>query len=145
MRQETENVDPNWLGEEDIYKENILDHYKNPHNFGSLENPTFSNKENNPLCGDQIEIFVNTKDNEIKEIKFQGNGCAISMASASMLTEKVKGMSIEEGVKLAVRCIKASMLREPSVGEGIDIYVVKKGEIKQISAQEASYELKEER
>ena len=56
-----------------------------------------------------------------------------------------KGMSVEEGIKLAIRCLKSAMAREPSVGEGADIYVVKKGEVKQVLAQEAVYELKEKK
>jgi len=83
-----------------IYKENILDHYKNPRNFGNLEKFSFKHKELNPICGDVIEIYVLIEDNKVKEIRFDGQGCAVSMAASSMLTEKVKGMKIEDVKKL---------------------------------------------
>ncbi len=85
----------------DIYREQILDHYKNPHNFGHLDNPDAKVEENNVTCGDRIsmEIAVNKKK-EIEDIRFAGEGCAISQASASMLTQKVKGMGLEAIMKL---------------------------------------------
>ena len=81
-----------------MYKENILDLYKYPHNFGKLENTTHSHREFNALCGDDItiQVIINKENNKIEDIKFQGSGCAISMASASMLTDEVKGKSLEE-------------------------------------------------
>jgi len=72
---------------EDMYAEIILDYYRNPKNKGSLENPTIFSKDVNPVCGDIIEINANINGNKIKEIKFNGKGCVISQASASMLTE----------------------------------------------------------
>ncbi len=98
MKTRQENSDPGWTGntENDIYKENLIDHYKHPHNFGILNKPTFSSKGNNPLCGDQVEIFAEVKDDKISDIKFSGSGCAISMASASMLTDKIKGMEVDK-------------------------------------------------
>lgn len=89
----------------DIYRENILDHYKNPQNFGRLQNPDASYEEGNPLCGDMIgmEVKLITHNSELRtiaEIKFWGEGCAISQASASMLTEEVKGKSPEEIKKI---------------------------------------------
>src|SRR5690554_4343421 len=80
-----------------MYREYILDHYKNPRNFGELENPDIAHEDDNPLCGDQIHIDVLLdEDNRIRDIRFRGKGCAISQASASILTEKVKGKSLEE-------------------------------------------------
>src|SRR3989344_6410205 len=79
----------------DIYKENILDLYQNPLNKGSIKNPTNEFSKNNPLCGDEITIQLIVKENKINEVKFHGNGCAISMASASMLTEKIKDMEVK--------------------------------------------------
>tara|TARA_Y100000034_G_C6843293_1_gene381754 strand:+ start:921 stop:1283 length:363 start_codon:yes stop_codon:yes gene_type:complete len=79
-----------------IYTENILDLYKNPKNKGQLENPTHQNHRNNPLCGDEITIQLIIKNKKIEEVKFQGQGCAISQASASLLTDKIKNMSIED-------------------------------------------------
>ena len=91
-----ENLNPNWIGneEDEIYRENILDHFKNPRNFGFLENSTINHKELNPVCGDQIEMFLHIKDNKIENVKFNGGGCAISIASASMLTERIKGINL---------------------------------------------------
>lgn len=81
----------------DLYREVILDHYKHPRNFGSLPHPTATAHEYNATCGDRIvmEIVVNAQ-HVVKDIRFSGEGCAISMASASMITEKVKGMKKEE-------------------------------------------------
>lgn len=85
----------------DLYTENILDLYKNPRNKGHLENPTHENFRNNPLCGDEITIQIIINDNKITDVKFDGQGCAISMASTSMLTEKIKNMDIEIVNKLS--------------------------------------------
>lgn len=80
----------------DIYTEIIIDLYKNPLNKGIIENPTHENFKNNPLCGDEIKIQLKIEDNKVNEIKFNGNGCAISQASASLLTDKIKNMDIDE-------------------------------------------------
>lgn len=98
----TETIDVNWIGnkEDEIYRENILDHFKNPHNFGKLKNCDINSKDFNPTCGDEVEIFAKVDDNKISEAKFFGKGCAISQASASMLTDKIKNMPIEEAKKL---------------------------------------------
>ena len=74
---------------EDIYREIILDHYRNPRNKGSLPNADISIHDSNPLCGDEIDIHIKVEEDTIKDIKFEGRGCAISQASASMLTEQV--------------------------------------------------------
>ena len=80
-----------------MYQENILDHYKNPRNFGKMENASVHHHEYNPLCGDEIEMFLIIDENKkIADVKFKGHGCAISQASASMLTEQVKGKNIDE-------------------------------------------------
>jgi len=81
---------------EDIYKEIILDHYKNPHNFGKMQNPDFKASDTNPLCGDHVEIQVKLSNGKVSDVKFIGRGCAISQASASLLTDLVMGKSIEE-------------------------------------------------
>lgn len=81
----------------DLYRENLLDHYKNPRNFGTIEKADISHHEYLASCGDDITIFVKLgKDRKITDVKFQGKGCAISQASASMLTERIKGMSLDE-------------------------------------------------
>jgi nitrogen fixation NifU-like protein len=74
---------------EDIYREIILDHYRNPRNKGTLPNADISIHDSNPLCGDEIDIHLKVEEDTIKDIKFEGRGCAISQASASMLTEQV--------------------------------------------------------
>lgn len=79
-----------------LYTEIIIDLYKNPLNKGKLENPTHENFRKNPLCGDEIEIQLKIEDNKISDIKFSGNGCAVSQASASLLTDKIKNMNIKE-------------------------------------------------
>ena len=87
----------------DIYREIILDHYKHPRNFGSLANPDVKIEEGNVTCGDRIvmEIKLNKKK-EIEDIRFSGEGCAISMASASMLTEVVLGMPLSKVLKMGL-------------------------------------------
>jgi nitrogen fixation NifU-like protein len=82
---------------EDLYRENILDHYQNPRNFGTLENPDITYQDDNPLCGDVIRIDLKLDDEDrIVEARFSGEGCAISQASASMLTEEIVGRTLEE-------------------------------------------------
>jgi nitrogen fixation NifU-like protein len=80
----------------DIYKDIILDYYRNPRNFGDLPDPDVRAKDSNPLCGDIIEMQLKIKDGKIDDLRFKGKGCAISQASASMLTEAVKGKSLDE-------------------------------------------------
>ena len=84
----------------EMYKEHIMDLYRSPHNFGKLENATSMHSEHNPICGDRITMQVIVKDSKVVEVKFMGGGCAISMASASLITDKVKGMNIDEIKKL---------------------------------------------
>jgi nitrogen fixation NifU-like protein len=86
---------------DDFYRENILDHFRNPRNAGTLENATHSHEEDNPLCGDviRIDLHVN-EDNVIDEVAFKGKGCAISQASASMLTEMIQGKTLEEAKQI---------------------------------------------
>ena len=74
---------------DDIYREIILDHYRNPRNKGKLPEADVSTHDSNPLCGDEIDIHLKVEQGKIKDIKFEGRGCAISQASASMLTEMV--------------------------------------------------------
>ncbi len=84
----------------DLYQQVILDHCKQPRNFHEMANPTSSAQGHNPLCGDQLKLYL-TMDNEvIKDISFVGNGCCISKASASLLTESVKGKNKSEVHKL---------------------------------------------
>ena len=84
----------------ELYQEVILDHNKNPRNFGELEYCNHHAVGHNPLCGDMIELFIEVKNNIIQEVKFKGNGCAISKASASIMTTILKGKTEEEARKL---------------------------------------------
>ena len=87
---------------DDFYRENILDHYRNPRNKGRLENPTHTHEEHNPLCGDIIRIDLHVNgDNVIDQVRFDGKGCAISQASASMLTEMIQGKTLDEAKQLS--------------------------------------------
>lgn len=91
---------------DNFYRENILDHFRNPHNFGKLRRADIESEIGNPLCGDkikmQVKIDVPTGRIRIRDVRFTGEGCAISIASASMLTDKIKDMSIEEVKKLGL-------------------------------------------
>ena len=86
---------------DDLYKEVILDHYKNPRNKRPLPEAALTCSRNNPLCGDEISVFAKVDDGHISDITFQGQGCSISQASASMLTEAVKGKSVDDATNLA--------------------------------------------
>ena len=81
---------------EQMYREVILDHYKNPRNRGELEPHTARVEGNNPLCGDEIQVDVRLKDGELEDVAFQGRGCSISQASASMMTEAIKSKPVDE-------------------------------------------------
>ncbi len=87
---------------EDFYKEYILDHYRNPRNFGTLEAPDATAEDLNPLCGDRIRFDLAIDDEGIvRDAKFSGKGCAISQASASMLSESLKGQKLEDVARLS--------------------------------------------
>ncbi len=78
------------------YREYILEHYRNPRNYGKLEHPDVHAEDSNPLCGDQLGMDLLVEDDLVKEVRFQGRGCAISQAAASMLSEMIEGKSVEE-------------------------------------------------
>jgi nitrogen fixation protein NifU and related proteins len=86
---------------DELYKEVILDHYRSPRNKRPLEDATVSLKKNNPLCGDEITIHARVQDGTVTELAFEGQGCSISQASASMLTENVAGKSLQDAGALA--------------------------------------------
>jgi nitrogen fixation NifU-like protein len=82
---------------DDFYRDFILDHYRNPRNFGHLEQPDVSAEDLNPLCGDQIRVELQVDgEGNVRDLRFSGKGCAISQASMSMLTESVKGKTLKE-------------------------------------------------
>jgi nitrogen fixation NifU-like protein len=86
---------------DDFYRDYILDHYRNPRNFGRLERVDVEAEDLNPLCGDQIRMQLSLDDGVVSDVRFSGKGCAISQASASMLTERVKGMKLADVAKLS--------------------------------------------
>jgi nitrogen fixation protein NifU and related proteins len=81
---------------DDLYRENILDHYRYPRNKGHLDNPDIHYHDVNPFCGDEITLELKVEDDRIVDVAFEGKGCAISQASASMLTEEIVGMTLDE-------------------------------------------------
>jgi nitrogen fixation NifU-like protein len=97
---------------DDFYRDYILDHYRNPRNFGRLTNPDVQAEDLNPLCGDQIRMELKVDDGVVSDLRFSGKGCAISQASASMLTEMVKGMKLSDVAKLS----KDAVLENVGIG-----------------------------
>lgn len=83
-------------GLDELYQEVILDHYKNPRNYGDLPEAQLEADGRNPLCGDHYKVFLTVEDGRVREVAFKGDGCAISKASASVMSEAVKGRTIEE-------------------------------------------------
>ncbi len=82
---------------DDLYRENILDHYKRPHNWGELEHVDLEAQDLNPLCGDELRVQLAVDaDGRIAEVRFSGHGCAISQAAASMASDEVKGMKVQD-------------------------------------------------
>ena len=86
---------------DNLYKELILEHYKHPKNKGELPPPALKAEGINPSCGDELELFIDLKDQTIADVKFTGEGCAISQSSASMMTEAIRGKTVEEVLELS--------------------------------------------
>jgi nitrogen fixation NifU-like protein len=84
----------------DLYQEVILDHNRHPRNFGTLDDANRKAEGYNPLCGDRIDLTLKVEDGRVRDIAFQGSGCAISTASASLMTEALKGKTVEEADEL---------------------------------------------
>ncbi len=125
----------------DMYQENILDHYENPRNFGHLKKYDINIGDSNPVCGDKFNFEMNFEKNKIKDVKFSGHGCAISTSSASMLSEKIKGLPLKEikkmekkdiidmmGIPISHVRIKCAMLPLKIIKLGIYDYLNKKTE-----------------
>jgi len=85
---------------DDLYRDYILEHYRRPHNFGVLEEPDLRWEGANPLCGDRITLMIAVRDGKVADVAFTGRGCAISQASASLLTDEIRGKAIAEVGKL---------------------------------------------
>jgi len=120
-----------------MYRQQILDHYRNPRNYGELDAPTFSHVGENTSCGDEITVDVKlAEDGEtVEDVAFRGEGCAISQAAASLLTSEVRGMTVAElyeldrddvldllGVEVTPMRIKCAVLAEKVLQDGARIY-----------------------
>lgn len=97
---------------DDLYRRVIMDHYKNPRNRGMLEDEAVTINLNNPTCGDRISLQLQVVDGKVVDAKFTGEGCSISMSSASMMTEAVKGQSFDTAIEMAEK-FSALMKGEP--------------------------------
>ena len=86
---------------DDLYREEILEHYKRPHNWGPMENPDLRFSDTNPLCGDELTVMLRVADDgTVEDVRFEGQGCAISQAAASMASDEVKGMKVDDLLRL---------------------------------------------
>jgi nitrogen fixation NifU-like protein len=86
---------------DDLYREEILSHYKRPRNWGEMDAPDLEFEDHNPLCGDQLKVMLRVgEDRTVEDVRFDGQGCAISQAAASMASEELKGMPLDEVVRL---------------------------------------------
>ncbi|WP_226669403.1 Fe-S cluster assembly sulfur transfer protein SufU [Metabacillus litoralis] len=101
-----------------LYRQVIMDHYKNPRNKGILDD-SLTIDMNNPTCGDRIRLTLDIEDDVVKDAKFEGEGCSISMSSASMMTQAIKGKSLEEALKLSD--IFSNMMLGQEYDEDIDL------------------------
>jgi nitrogen fixation NifU-like protein len=121
----------------DMYRQQILDHYKNPRNYGEMDDPDFTHVGENPSCGDTIRVDVRLADDgeTIEHVSFSGDGCAISQASASMLTEELRGKDLDDleamdrddvlellGVEVTPMRIKCAVLAEKVAQDGAKIH-----------------------
>ncbi|ARK31970.1 Fe-S cluster assembly sulfur transfer protein SufU [Halalkalibacter krulwichiae] len=84
-----------------LYRQVIMDHYKNPRNRGEFEGETVTVNMNNPTCGDRIQLQLQVEDGKVKDAKFVGEGCSISLASASMMTQAIKGLQLDEAIEMS--------------------------------------------
>ncbi|MHC0038978.1 Fe-S cluster assembly sulfur transfer protein SufU [Pseudoneobacillus sp. C159] len=102
-----------------LYRQVIMDHYKNPRNKGVLEDGNLTINMNNPTCGDRIQLTMNVADGIVTDAKFEGEGCSISMSSASMMTQAIKGKKIEDAIKLST--IFSNMMQGKEYDEDLDL------------------------
>ena len=121
-----------------LYAQEMQEHYKHPRNKGRVDNSDFTSRQHNPSCGDIVSVEGTIVDSKIKDIGFEGEGCVISMATASMLTEKCKGMTVDEVLKLdkdfvldiikmelGPSRLKCALLTLQAIQEGLELYKVK--------------------
>lgn len=119
-------------GLEDLYREIILDHYRNPRNRGELLVPPAHRTEGfNPLCGDEVVVFLELTDGKVTDVRIAGQGCSISQSSASMMSSAVKGLSVEEVARLT-RAFKGMMSIHESSLEGADADSEAESELEEI-------------
>jgi nitrogen fixation NifU-like protein len=104
----------------DLFQDIILEHYKRPRNRGTLEDPTVDVHMNNPTCGDDIHLFLDVEDGVVRDVTFEGEGCSISQASASMMTQILKDRPVQEGLRLAER-FKAMMHGDAEAAKDSDL------------------------
>ena len=97
---------------DDLYRDVILDHYSHPRNKGTLQPADVTGEGANPLCGDELRLSLLVRDGVVRDVRFDGKGCSISQASASMMTERIKGRPVEEIARL-IAAVKAMMRGEP--------------------------------
>ncbi len=118
---------------DDLYRDYILEHYRRPHNFGVLDSPTVSHEGANPLCGDRITIQLGIRDGKIEDVAFTGRGCAISQASASLLTDEIRGKTVGEvsaltsedvldmlGIEISPARLKCALLSLDTVSKALE-------------------------
>lgn len=145
--------------EQQIYLEQLMENYRNPHNFGKIDNPTFSHHIKNTSCGDIFDIYVklSPKQNKIQDVKFFGEGCAISTASMSFLTEKLIGMSFKKseelsdsdiydmiGIKISPSRVNCAMLSIKAYKEAVEEFKTSQATTKQENNQQLEQESKQQ-
>ena len=123
-----------------MYSEKVMDHFNNPRNTGSLENPDGIGHVGNPVCGDIMELYIMVKDNIITDVKFKTFGCGAAIATSSMVTEMVKGKSLEDALKISNKAVAealgglpaikmhCSVLAEEALSSAINDYLTKNPE-----------------
>ena len=117
-----------------LYSEEVMEHFRNPQNVGDMENPDGTGHVGNPVCGDIMELYIRVKDNVITDAKFKTFGCGAAIATSSMVTEMVKGKTIEEALEISNKAVAealgglpaakmhCSVLAEEALRSAIDDY-----------------------
>ncbi|MFO0998539.1 MAG: SUF system NifU family Fe-S cluster assembly protein [Alphaproteobacteria bacterium] len=111
----------------DLYQEVIVDHSKRPRNFGALADANRKAEGHNPLCGDSVTVYLSVVDGVVKDVQFEGRGCAISMASASLMTESLKGMGVDEARSVFERFHGMVTGKDESLDDSLDRLAVFEG------------------
>lgn len=106
---------------DNLYRQVIMDHYKNPRNKGSLDEGNLTVDMNNPTCGDRIHLTLKVEDGIVTDVKFDGEGCSISMSSASMMTQAIKGKDVETAMKLSHIFSNMMQGKEVEIDDDLDL------------------------